>query len=973
MSSIEQIKKRNGEIVRFDPSKIALAVKKAFLAVTGNDHAAEAEEISSQVVKNLENAFADGRTPSVEDVQDLVEKGVFARGFFDVAKSYILYRYEHAKQREERKIESLEKLESDGISVIKRDGRRERFDIAKLERTLTFAARGYEKTVDVHVIALQTRAEVYDGIKTTDIKRALIMATRSMIELDPAYSHVASRLQLSHMYREVLDSATFDYNNIEQLHRDAFVQNIQKLVAQEKLDKRLLDFDLAALASKLDLSRDDILRFLGTQTLFDRYVMRDAYTKKILETPQFLWMRVAMGQAIPEKDKTARAIEFYNVISTLRFVPSTPTLFHSGTKHPQLSSCYLNTVMDSLDHIFKVYGDNAQLSKWSGGIGTDWTNIRGTGAVIQGTGVESQGVVPFLKIANDATVAINRSGRRRGAACVYLETWHYDILDFLELRKNTGDERRRTHDMNTANWIPDLFMKRVRDDGEWTLFSSEETPDLHHTYGRSFEQAYNRYEGLAKAGKMRLHKTLKARDVWKKMVNMLFETGHPWITFKDPSNVRSPQDHVGVVHNSNLCTEITLNTSSEETAVCNLGSVNLSRHIVNGQFDEALVRDTVTTAMRMLDNVIDVNFYPTKEAEFSNKRHRPVGLGIMGLQDALYMLNINFDTEAGVEFSDFSMELISHAAIMASAYLAKEKGQYVSYRGSKWDRGLMPVDTLDLLESERGERIEIPRAGRLDWAPVRAAVQQYGMRNSNCLAIAPTATISNIAGSFPSIEPIYKNIYVKANQSGDFTIINPYLVEDLKQAGVWSQEMIGKIKYNDGSIQEIQEIPQHLKDKYKEVFEIDQRWLIKSAARRGKWIDQSQSLNIFYKGTSGRDLSEVYKYAWSLGLKTTYYLRTLAASQVEKSTVDTNRFGLTHLRKGKKPSAVEVGASVVAKVPAFAAVASRPMAMPSNLSTSRPLASAGASPAKSLKSVDIPAAAGVKLCKINDPECEACQ
>ncbi|MFO0704568.1 MAG: ribonucleoside-diphosphate reductase subunit alpha [Candidatus Andersenbacteria bacterium] len=995
MSNLQKIKKRNGELVDFDQAKIVIAIKKAFLAVTGNEHENDALAVADQVVRELEAVYLNREgAPSVENVQDLVEKGIMQRGFFDVAKSYIIYRYQHAKQREEKKLEALEKLEEGQLAVTKRSGRKQGFKIEKLEKTLSYAIAGLEKVVNAHEIAVQVQAEIYDGISSKDIARSLVMVTRSMIERDPAYSIVASRLLLAEMYKDVIGRDQINFKKLDQQLREAFVRSIQRGVAIGRLDERLLEYDLESLVNHIKPERDELLRYLGTQTLNDRYVVRDHDTKECLETPQFLWMRVAMGLALPEKQPLQRAVEFYNAISTLRFVPSTPTLFHAGTPHPQLSSCYLNTVQDSLKDIFKVYSDNAQLSKWSGGIGTDWTNIRGTGAFIKATGVESQGVIPFLKISNDATHAINRSGRRRGAACVYLETWHYDIESFLELRKNTGDERRRTHDLNTANWIPDLFMKRVRDDGSWTLFSPDETPELHHTYGKKFDQAYERYETMVKEGKIQLYKTMKARDLWKKMINMLFETGHPWITFKDPSNVRSPQDHVGVVHNSNLCTEITLNTSAEETAVCNLGSVNYAKHVVNGKLDEALIADTVTTALRCLDNVIDVNFYPTIEAKTSNMRHRPVGLGVMGLQDALYQLNINFDTEAGVEFSDRAQEVVSYYAILASAHLAREKGAYQSYRGSKWDRGLFPQDTLDLLEQERGERIDIPRGGQLDWAPVREAVKQYGMRNSNCLAIAPTATISNIAGSYPSIEPIYKNIYVKANQAGDFTVVNPYLVEDLKKLGLWDYEMLGKIKYNDGSVQQIQEIPAELRDKYKEVFEISTRWLMLAAARRGKWIDQSQSLNIFFHGSSGRDLSEFYQYGWSLGLKTTYYLRTMAASQVEKSTVNASTFGSTHKRENAKPvepahrptltvpdrlpsrpaqapifagtpavGSAFRGANSVSDGPGAAHAGAPAFAAPNPTSAANRLAKAEAA-------AQVPQA---KLCKINDPDCEACQ
>jgi ribonucleoside-diphosphate reductase alpha chain len=897
MDHIGHIKKRNGTIVEFEPIKIEEAVKKAFLAVKGDEHAAIAKLISTLVTEELMPLFSANEIPTVEQTQDLVEKHLMYSGHLDVAKAYIIYRYEHQKQRTERKAEDLEKVEKNKLYVVKRDGRKEVFSSEKLKKSLQYAVVGYEREVNVDAVVEQCKIELYDGMPTSEVARSLLMVTRSLIEQDPAYSFVASRLLLRQLYREVIGDDVFDFGQFDQQYRDAFIRGIKYGVKIQRFDKRLAEFDLKKLSKALKPERDEMFRYLGTQTLYDRYYTRDVENgNRVIEIPQGFWMRVAMGLSLNEKDKEARAIEFYEMLSTLRFVPSTPTLFHSGTNHPQLSSCYLNTVSDSLDHIFKVYADNAQLSKWSGGIGTDWTNVRATGALIKGTGVQSNGIIPFLKIANDVTVAINRSGRRRGATCVYLENWHMDIEEFLELRKNTGDERRRTHDMNTALWVSDLFMKRVRDDADWTLFSPDECPELHETYGSTFEEHYTRYEALAKEGKLRTFRTMKARDLWKKMINMLYETGHPWITFKDPSNIRSPQDHVGVVHNSNLCTEITLNNSPEETAVCNLGSVNFAVHVRDGKFDQAMVTETVKVAMRMLDNVIDVNFYPTKEAENSNMRHRPVGLGIMGFHDALYQLGINFDSEEAMDFADESMEVVAYAAIMSSSLLAKERGTYSSYKGSKWDRNIFPQDTIDLLEKERGERIEISRGGKLDWTPVREHVAKYGMRNSNTMAIAPTATISNIAGSIPAIEPIYKNIYVKANQSGDFTVINPYLVEDLKKAGLWDFHMIGKLKYHDGSIQRIPEIPANLKAKYKETFEISPEWLIKAAARRGKWIDQSQSLNIFYAGTSGREISGVYEYAWRMGLKTTYYLRTLGASQVEKSTVSATEFGSTHKR-----------------------------------------------------------------------------
>lgn len=989
MEHTRYIKKRNGTTVEFEPAKIENAVKKAFFAVKNDEHANIARLISTLVVEELQPLFQKNEIPTVEQTQDLVEKHLMHSGYLDVAKAYIIYRYEHQKQREERKAEDLEKVEKNKLYVVKRDGRKEPFSPEKLKKSLQYAVRGYEREVNVDAIVEQCKVELYDGMPTSEVARSLLMVTRSLIEQDPAYSFVASRLLLRQLYREVIGDDVFDFGQFDQQYRDAFVRSIRHGIKIKRLDARLAEFDLKKLSKHLRPERDELFRYLGTQTLYDRYYTRDVENgNKVIEVPQGFWMRVAMGLALNEKHKEERAIEFYEMLSTMRFIPSTPTLFHSGTDHPQLSSCYLNTVSDSLDHIFKVYSDNAQLSKWSGGIGTDWTSVRATGALIKGTGVQSNGIIPFLKIANDVTVAINRSGRRRGATCVYLENWHMDVEEFLELRKNTGDERRRTHDMNTALWVSDLFMKRVRDHKDWTLFSPDETPDLHELYGAAFEARYEEYERMAAEGKIRNFRTIKAQELWKKMINMLYETGHPWITFKDPSNIRSPQDHAGVVHNSNLCTEITLNNSPEETAVCNLGSVNFAVHVRDGKFDQEMVMETVKVAMRMLDNVIDVNFYPTKEAKNSNMRHRPVGLGIMGFHDALYQLGIDFDSEQAVEFADESMEIVAYSAIMTSSMLAKERGAYSSYKGSKWDRNIFPQDTIDLLEKERKEKIEIPRGGKLDWTPVREHVAKYGMRNSNTMAIAPTATISNIAGSIPAIEPIYKNIYVKANQSGDFTVINPYLVEDLKKIGLWDFDMIGKIKYHDGSIQHIPEIPPKLKRKYKETFEISPEWLIRAAARRGKWIDQSQSLNIFYAGTSGREISGFYELAWKMGLKTTYYLRTLGASQVEKSTVNATEYGSTHTRDFSRfdseqatPAAVVVEETIRESILSPLQPQSIEMEMevvqrrevelvrPETRAIQEPLAQTkGIIPDPNESHDGAP-----KLCKILDPDCEACQ
>ncbi len=901
MAILQIIKKRNGDVVPFDQVKIETAIKKAFLGVTRDEKAPVAKHIAELVAKELEleAITRDAYVPTVEHVQDIVEKHIMGAGFFDVAKAYIIYRYERSKEREEVKLETLEKVEEGGLYITKKNGNKQKFDIKKVRASVLHVVYGYEKDINVDQIANQVKLEVYEGMSTKEISKALIMTIRSMIEQDPAYSYVASRLILAQINEDLLGDK-LDYKNIDTQYKEMFISGIKRGLERGLLDTRMANFDMKRLSDALVRSRDELFMYLGSQTLYERYLVRDNEGDgKIIEHIQGFWMRVAMGVALAEKelDRTTRAIEFYEAMSTLRFVPSSPTLFHAGTKHPQLSSCYLNTVGDSLESIFKVYSDNAQLSKWAGGIGTDWTSVRASGSLVKKSGIKSNGIIPFLKIANDVTVAINRSGRRRGATCVYLENWHYDVEEFLELRKNTGDDRRRTHDMDTALWISDLFMKRAQEDGDWTLFTPDEVPELHETYGAEFEKHYERYESLAKEGKMKVFKQMKARELWRKMITMLYETGHPWITWKDPSNVRSPQDHAGIVHNSNLCTEITLNNSLEETAVCNLGSLNFQRLMRDGKFDVDLVASTTRTGMRMLDNVIDVNYYPTIEAKTSNFRHRPVGLGLMGFHDALYMMGINFDTEDAVKFADESMELISYHAILASSELARERGAYESFKGSKWDRNIFPVDTLELLEKSRGKEIPVSKAGKLDWTPVRTFVKQFGMRNSNCMAMAPTATISNIVGSVPTIEPIYKNIYVKSNMNGEFIIVNPYLVNDLKALNLWDFEMIGLLKYNDGSVKDIPAIPPALKDKYKEVFQIDPSWLIKSAAHRGKWIDQSQSLNIYFAGTSGKELANIYEYAWNLGLKTTYYLRSLGASQVEKSTVNASEFGSTHKRE----------------------------------------------------------------------------
>ncbi len=919
-----KIVKRTGEVVPFDRARIRNAVAKAIRAVGTDIEPARLDVVVDRVIAEVDERFIEF-FPNVENIQDIVEKHLVREGLYEIAKAYILYRADRQRERDALKAQAFERARVGRLTVQTRDGRTVLFNLKKCEESVTRLAGDLVPDVSVDRVVQEAMRTVYDGIPTTQIERALVLAAATFIEQDPAYSYLAARLQLEALFNEVTGhSFAASSEERDAAYRESFTIAIRNGIATHLFDDRMKAFDLDALANALRPERDWLFQYLGIQTLADRYLAR--HDGRCVELPQAFWMRVAMGLAMNEADPTARAIEFYDLTSELRYVPSTPTLFHAGTPHPQLSSCYLTTIKDDLGHIFKALSDNAQLSKWSGGLGNDWTNIRGTGSRIRSTKVESQGVVPFLKVANDVTMAINRSGKRRGATCAYLETWHYDIEDFLDLRRNTGDERRRTHDMNTANWIPDLFMKRVIADANWTLFSPDEVPDLHDLYGRAFEERYVTYEEKAARGEIALHKTVAATALWRKMLTMLFETGHPWITFKDPCNLRSPQDHVGVVHSSNLCTEITLNTSEDETAVCNLGSVNLARHVVDGKLDEARLARTVATAIRMLDNVVDINFYPTVEAQRSNLKHRPIGLGVMGFQDALFMLDCSFESAKAVEISDRVMEIISYHAILTSSKLAKERGAYETFKGSKWDRGIFPIDTLDLLEQERGVRVDVSRERRLDWAPVYAHVREHGIRNSNTMAVAPTATIANIAGCFPCIEPIYKNIYVKANISGEFTVVNAYLVRDLKALGLWTAEMLDQLKYFDGNVQMIAGIPDHLKEKYREAFEIDPIVALQLTASRGKWVDQSQSHNVFMKGTSGKKLSEIYIAAWRAGLKTTYYLRTLAASQIEKSTLDASKFGFTQKRDFKSEA-------VPVPVPA----------------------------------ADTPA------CRIDDPDCEACQ
>ncbi len=892
------VRKRDGRIVLFDETRIALAIEATFKADAGIDpdqplpSAAQANviRVANAIIHAAITRAVKGEVLEIELLQDFAETKLMEAGHHSTARRFILYREERRKARALRGDRTIEGTPQSQLFVTLPDNSREGFDPQRIRRRLISACRDLEQTCSSRDLADETLKNLYDGVKSDEIEQAMILAARSRIEREPGYTFVAARLLLRKVYREALP-AFGTSAELAVKHREHFGSYVADGVEVKRLSPELLKFDLAKLAAELHLDRDSQFTYMGAQTLYDRYFIH--HEGRRLETPQYFWMRVAMGLALNEgEQKNERTIEFYEVLSTFRFVSSTPTLFNSGTLHPQLSSCYLSTVMDDLDHIFKVIADDAKLSKWAGGLGNDWTNIRATGGHIKGTNGTSQGVIPFLKVANDTAVAVNQGGKRKGAMCAYLETWHLDIEDFLELRKNTGDERRRTHDMNTANWIPDLFMKRVKANGRWTLFSPHDTPDLHDLYGAAFEKRYGECERLADEGKIKLFKRIEAVVLWRKMLTMLFETGHPWLTFKDPSNIRSPQSHVGVVHNSNLCTEILLNTSAEETAVCNLGSVNLPAHCTAQGLDGDLLARTIRTALRMLDNVIDINFYPTPEARNANLKHRPVGLGLMGFQDALYKLRLPYASEAAVEFADASMELISYHTLLASAELAKERGAYSTFKGSKWDDGLLPLDTIGLLAKERGGSLDMDRTARLDWQRVRDAIHQHGLRNSNTMAIAPTATISNIVGVTQSIEPTYKHLFAKANLSGDFTTANTYLVADLKSLGLWDAEMVDDLKYHDGLLAEIDRIPADLKALYLTAFEIEPCWLIECASRRQKWLDMGQSLNLYLAQPNGKQLSEMYLLAWEKGLKTTYYLRSLAATQIEKSTTDTNRRGL---------------------------------------------------------------------------------
>ena len=883
-----RIIRRNGSVVGFEPSKISIAVTKAFLAVNGGQGAASArvrelvEQLTGNVVSALVRRQPAGGTFHIEDIQDQVELSLMRSGEHDVARAYVLYR---AKRMEERAQQQASRPPTAAAQLhVTEGGQRRPLDMQQVRDLISAACIGLEKHVDAEAILAETVKNLYDGVPVEELHKSAILAARALMEKDPAYSTVTARL-LMHTIRKEVFGKEVAQADAQAAYLDYFPRFIKKGIEAELLDAKLGQFDLKKLGEALVPDRDLQFGYLGLQTLYDRYFLHIRDVR--IEMPQAFYMRVAMGLALNEINREARAIEFYNLLSSFDFMSSTPTLFNSGTLRSQLSSCYLTTVSDDLEGIYDAIKENALLAKYAGGLGNDWTPVRSLGAHIKGTNGKSQGVVPFLKVVNDTAVAVNQGGKRKGAVCAYLETWHMDIEEFLDLRKNTGDDRRRTHDMNTANWIPDLFMKRVMEKGDWVLFSPSDVPDLHDKVGRAFEEAYTAYEAKAARGEMRLFKKIQALDLWRKMLSMLFETGHPWITFKDPCNIRSPQSHVGMVHSSNLCTEITLNTNDSEIAVCNLGSVNMPAHMKVGQLDHIKLQKTVRTAMRMLDNVIDINYYAVKKARDSNLRHRPVGLGIMGFQDCLHMMRIPYASADAVSFADKSMEAVCYYAYYASTELAEERGRYSSYRGSLWDRGILPQDSLKLLMEERGGYLESDLSESMDWSPLRERIKQFGMRNSNCVAIAPTATISNIIGVSACIEPTYQNLYVKSNLSGEFTEINEYLVRDLKARGLWDEVMISDLKYFDGSLAKIDRIPSDLRAIYATAFEVEPSWLVEAASRRQKWIDQAQSLNIYMAGASGKKLDETYKLAWLRGLKTTYYLRTIGATHMEKSTTKT--------------------------------------------------------------------------------------
>ncbi len=942
-----KIIRRNGAVVGFEPSKIQVAMTKAFLAVQGNQGAASArvrevtESLTNQVVMALLRRLPAGGTLHIEDIQDQVELALMRSGEHEVARAYVLYRERRAQERAQERAQKQTTAADGNAPTIHMlvDGVAQPLNVAWLRDIVAAACTNLGDAVSVEAVLEDTLKNIYDGVPREEVYKSTILSARALIEKDPAYAKVSARLLL-HTIRQEIMQAEVSQAEMEGRYKEYFPRFIKKGIEIGLLNEELSRFDLEKLAAAIDSNRDLQFDYLGLQTLYDRYFLIDRNDRfsgegRRIEMPQAFFMRVAMGLALNELNREARAIEFYQLLSSFDFMSSTPTLFNSGTTHSQLSSCYLSTVADDLDGIYEAIKENALLAKYAGGLGNDWTPVRALGSHIKGTNGKSQGVVPFLKVVNDTAVAVNQGGKRKGAVCTYLETWHLDVEEFLELRKNTGDDRRRTHDMNTANWIPDLFMRRVMESGEWTLFSPSDVPDLHDKYGKAFEEAYVAYEAKADRGEIKHFKRLPATSLWRKMLTMLFETGHPWITFKDPCNIRSPQQHVGVVHSSNLCTEITLNTNDSEIAVCNLGSVNLVNHLKPSlgpkgglELDFDKMRATIKTAMRMLDNVIDINYYAVAKARNSNIRHRPVGLGIMGFQEALHAMRVPYASQDAIDFADRSMEAVCYNAYWASTELAEERGAYSSFRGSLWDRGILPLDTLKLLAEERGGYVEVDMSATLDWEALRSRIKAYGMRNSNCVAIAPTATISNIVGISASIEPTYQNLYVKSNLSGEFTVVNEYLVQDLKKLGLWDEVMVADLKYFDGSLAKIDRVPAELRNLYATAFEVDTRWMVECAARRQKWIDQAQSLNIYMAGASGKKLDETYKLAWLRGLKTTYYLRTMGATHAEKSTISTGQL-----------NAVPVEGGVAAAAAAEA----------------------------------VTAGSDVKFCSIDNPECEACQ
>jgi len=933
-----QVIKRTGEVAPFDAEKISVAIGKAFLAVEGQQSADSSrihdriEQLTEMVLNTFKRRLPSGGTIHIEEIQDQVELALMRTGEQKVARAYVIYREQRSEARKQMGANHHPTLQ-----ITDSQGQLKPLDLSALTATVTTAAEGLEG-IDVQAIVDETVKNLYNGVKESDISTTMMMATRTRIEQEPNYTYVTARLLCNDLVATGLEFLGLP---VETPEGEALETFLKKGIELELLSEDLLNFDLAKLAAAIQPERSNQFTYLGLQTLFDRYFIHKDGIR--FELPQLFFMRVSMGLALNEDNKEERAIEFYNLLSSFDYMASTPTLFNSGTLRPQLSSCYLTTIGDDLYDIYGAMRDNAMLSKWAGGLGNDWTPVRALNSYIKGTNGKSQGVVPFLKVANDTAVAVNQGGKRKGAVCAYLETWHLDIEEFLELRKNTGDDRRRTHDMNTANWVPDLFMQRVFEDAEWTLFTPSETPDLHDLTGQAFTERYTHYEAVAKEQNL-LHKKVRAKDLWRKMLSMLFETGHPWITFKDVCNLRSPQQHVGVVHSSNLCTEITLNTSKDEIAVCNLGSINLVQHVQGGKLDHEKLARTIKTAVRMLDNVIDINYYAVPQAKNSNLRHRPVGMGIMGFQDALYEMGIAYGSDAAVDFADESMEVISYYAIQTSSDLAVERGTYETFKGSLWDQGILPIDSLELVAKTRPERMfEVDRTQRLDWDTLRAKVQKDGMRNSNVMAIAPTATISNICGVSQSIEPTFQNLYVKSNLSGEFTVINPYLVRALKERGLWDAVMVNDLKHFEGSVQKISRIPEELKAIFATAFEVEPRWIVDAASRRQKWIDQAQSLNLYIAGANGKKLDITYKMAWLRGLKTTYYLRALGATSAEKSTINTGALNAVKATATVAPvaavaPAVEAKPEVPAEEEGFANAAPVPMA-----------------------------------CSIDNPDCEACQ